>query len=432
MAPLCLAPALAGCAGGLKMDDPSAFARTQSLGSVIAQATDRPVHIVFVHGIRASGPGTAMTFMKGLCRHAPVQCPNPDHLRPAERKPIPLGPWPTDTRVMGSPVWASQADWDASTPFVDRYVFPRAGRPPMVVDEVNWWPLLFPLKCRFLVAPDAQLSGVDKADLELCVDQTPPYHAWLSAAEYDAALQGPRISGGGAIVNAAVKQQLVNWGLSDAVVALGPTRSLLHRTMDGVFAYAAHYDGRDIAGQTFVVVSESLGSFVVMDAAANAEGDAPRAQDVMAGTADLYFFANQFALLDLGRITGLERPSPAGAQARDLMAGGPAAANPEAQGPSSATLLQHWDRTPLPPRPLGEAPPRTRQIIAFSDPSDALTFDVPKQTTADGGEAAIVVNVYDRNEFDWFGLVADPVSAHSGHSGNPDVLKLMFEANAGR
>jgi hypothetical protein len=70
--------------------------------------------------------------------------------------------------------------------------------------------------------------------------------------------------------------------------------------------------------------------------------------------------------------------------------------------------------------------PRPRQVIAFSDPSDMLTFDVPKLLNPDGSEAAIVVNVYDRNEINWFGLLVNPVKAHTGHSGNQRVLRLMF------
>ena len=64
--------------------------------------------------------------------------------------------------------------------------------------------------------------------------------------------------------------------------------------------------------------------------------------------------------------------------------------------------------------------PAYKQIIAFSDPSDALTFRVPP---IDG---VTVVNVYDRNGIDLLHLGADPVAAHTGHSSNPHVLDLML------
>jgi hypothetical protein len=404
---LCLlgAPALAG---SLRMDDPAAFARTHSLGDLIAAAktSGRPVHIVFVHGIHATGPGTATKFMTGLCRYAPVDCPKGGAFERTERKTFDLGPRPAGAAVMNTPIWPTPEDWAASQTFVDRYEFGRDGQTLVVVDEVNWWPLLFPLKCRFIVAPDARLSGVDKKDLGLCFDNAPPYHAWITEADYAEALQGPKISGGGALADASVKQQLVNWGLADSVITLGPMRTLVGRTMEQAFAYAAAFHGMALEGQDFVVVSESLGSFAVLDAAANQAGDTPTARAVMGGAADLYFFANQLSLLELARITHL--------------------GDDAGQGSGGGGLLQRWARGPRRVRAAGEPALRPRQIIAFSDPSDALTFDVPRLLTQDGSEAAIVVNVYDRNEFDWFGLIADPVKAHTGHSGNDAVLRLMF------
>ena len=41
---------------------------------------------------------------------------------------------------------------------------------------------------------------------------------------------------------------------------------------------------------------------------------------------------------------------------------------------------------------------------------------------------AIVANLYVRNEFDFFGLFADPVAAHTGYSKNDAVLRTMFAA----
>ena len=70
--------------------------------------------------------------------------------------------------------------------------------------------------------------------------------------------------------------------------------------------------------------------------------------------------------------------------------------------------------------------PHLAQILAFNDPSDLLTFEVPPIPHAR------VVNLYDRNEFDFFGLIADPVAAHTGHSHNPGVLKVLFERRTTR
>jgi len=403
----------------LRIDDPAALARTRSLGTVIQKTRERPVHIVFVHGMGADGPGAAQQFMAGLCRYAPVTCPARGNFQRAQRFPIDLGDWPDKATVMGQPVWRQAADWAAGQPFVDRYVFPRAGAAPVVVDEVNWWPLLLPLKCRALLAPEAQLSGIDRAHLDLCLRHDDPYHPWLTRAEYNVALEGPRVSGGGALANGALKQQIMNWGLADAAIALGPMRSLFRKTMNAAFDFAARYDGHDVADQEFVVVSESLGSFVVIDAAANTDGESPRAQAIVTRTSDLYFFANQFRLLELGRIAGL--PSPAGTGNLQLQPALPAP--PRERSPME--MLQDW-ATPMAGL-IAEAPPRPKQVIAFSDPSDLLTFTVPQLRNPDGSEAAIVVNVFDRNEISWFGLVAQPIKAHTGHSGNDRVLQCIFQ-----
>jgi hypothetical protein len=157
-----------------------------------------------------------------------------------------------------------------------------------------------------------------------------------------------------------------------------------------------------------VVISESLGSFVVMDAATSVHGDAPNARDVVGCSDHLYFFANQFALLELGRIQGLPRSLNAAAEA----------AAPTEHSPFE--MLGLWAAMPRSRRRTANAAPR--QIIAFSDPSDVLTYDVPR-----GSPSATVVNLYDRNEINWFNLYVNPTSAHTGHSRNQAVLKSMFK-----
>ena len=98
-------------------------------------------------------------------------------------------------------------------------------RNAIVVDEVNWWPLLFPVKCRSLLAPETDLSGADREHLKLCARSDAGYYPWLTQQELIAALSHKPRSGGGARANAFIKQQIMNWGLADAVIALGPLRT---------------------------------------------------------------------------------------------------------------------------------------------------------------------------------------------------------------
>jgi hypothetical protein len=396
-------------ASGVIPDDPAVLAKTTPLGKILTTVRDRPVHVVFVHGMRADGTGASKTFRAGLCRYVPGICASADA---PERKFLPLGPRP-NAAYLGTPVWRTDAEWTASTPFVDRYVIARTGGEPIIVDEVNWWPLLFPPKCRFIVVPEVNLSGADRQHLKLCANSQAPYYPWLNDRELQDALERKPTSGGGSLLNRSLKQQIMNWGLTDAVLALGPLREYFRKAVNEAFDYASHYDKRDLNDQEFIVISESLGSFVVLDAFNDLYGDSPAAKRVGERTADLYFFANQFALLELGRI---DIKSSSGGVRSLSDAGKPQQASP-------AYLLEGWARSGNRADFIGHP----KQVIAFSDPSDFLTFQVPKiRDPITGQDLALVVNVYDRNEFGWFGLFSWPATAHTGHSANPAVLKLIF------
>jgi hypothetical protein len=385
-------------------DDPASLRATTPLGVVIAKSITAPVHIVFVHGMRAEGAGASEKFRAGLLERVPkLRASAPT------RSFLAVGTRPAATYV-GEPIWKSDEEWQASRPFVDRYVFARAEASPIVVDEVNWWPLLFPPKCRFILLPETDLSGVDQGHIKLCGRHDPPYYPWLSEKQVAAALAHKPASGGGARINASIKQQIMNWGLTDAVLALGPMRTYCRQALNQAFGHASSYDGKGVTEQEFVVVSESLGSFVVLDAFGDLFGDSHEARSVGERTADLYFFANQFALLELARIGGISD-----GRARTVEGAGVPVVSP-------LDLLRSWALSGSPLETVG----RLKQVVAFSDPSDLLTFRVPKLRNSDGKDIAIVVNVYDHNEIKWLGIFANPTTAHTGHSGNKDVLDLIF------
>lgn len=409
----------------IKEGGPDALADTCSLGCLIQQSADRPVHIIFVHGMRATGEGASATFREGLCKHVSGGCRLQEGAPPrGVRSPrFNLGRYPSDANIVDRKIWETEASWLASRPFVDRFVYLRPTGAPIVVDEVNWWPLLFPTKCRFLLVPEANLSGPDKDDLKLCARSDDVYYPWIDAQELNNSTTGRAKSGGGAIINSALKQQIMDWGLSDAVMTVGPMQRYFRRAMSAAFDYAANFDGKSIDQQEFVVVSESLGSFAVLDAFATPEPAfvssdnvtqpaSSGVHDVLTRTYYLYFFANQFAMLELARVEGLERER----KGRDSAASSPT--------PSASPLraLGTWahEKSQRPNHVESERAGKYAQIIAFSDPSDMLTFDVPAIANTK------VVNLYDRNSFSFFGLFESPSSAHAGHSSNPDVLKTMF------
>jgi len=402
-----------GLASPIAEAGPDKLADTRSLGELIRHSS-KPVHILYVHGILAEAAGGSVVFQTSLCRHLQGLCPGDRPSQPTFHL-LPLGAAPANLTYLDQPIWTTES-WAAGAPFVERYRYPaHSGFPEVIVDEVNWWPLVFPLKCRALVLPEVELAGADRHRLNLCAalddkgHSLPlPYHAWISQDEIAAALAKPSPIGGAAVVNGAVKEGLMNWGLADAVIALGPMQVYLPQTND---------DGA-ASDHAYVLVAASLGSFITLDAWWNDAG-ARRGLDK---TASIYFFANQFSLLELAR---LSQPTATAA-----VAGGQPASSA-----SPMEALRRWSKQPKTSAapnsregvPLGpSSAPVVRQVIAFSDPSDVLTFRVPALA------GAKVVNVYDRNGFDFLGLVADPLAAHVGHAANNGVLDVMIDGAAAK
>jgi hypothetical protein len=429
-----LLSALTSSIAGVTPHPEGALDGTHSIGDLIEDARNGGpvVHIIFVHGIRADGPGTSDVFQAEMRRQV--------HLSEGPRPPrhhVDLGP-PPPALFAGQPVWTPET-WKLSRPFVDRRVY-ADGRAAVIVDEVNWWPLVFPLKGRYLLLPEIDLAGPDREHLDLCAKgagDPPPNTFWSSITKAqiaDRIRHRPRKSGG-APINAALKQQLVDWGFADAVIALGPIRNCYRTMMDGVFEYAEDAAPAEAvpppADKIFVIVSESLGSFIVMDVLSAPPDQAETAKRaLLERTFDLYFFANQFSLLTLARLwDGCLTPTT-DADTAALTAAVPEAAALATSGgideahrrASPMHALALWSQGAA--RPAGpalakraEAP---RQIIAFNDPSDALTFEVPEVP------GAKVANVYDRNSIAWLWLFENPVTAHTGHSQNRAVMRTLF------
>jgi hypothetical protein len=187
--------------------------------------------------------------------------------------------------------------------------------------------------------------------------------------------------------------------------------------------------------QEFVGVTHSLGAYLFFNAlnpdarttAQTAEPAAVKADDdsavqyIFQRTSLVYFFANQIELLE---ITNLEDTSPAsGLHSRGLEA------PPVHTAPAEnfRALVTRWKQmqtdfqTALHP---GDTAARSKlQVVAWSDPSDVITFRVPKIGNVD------VVNLYVRNAFGWFGLFESPTKAHDDYAKNKEVLRVMFESS---
>ncbi|MDP9412838.1 MAG: hypothetical protein M3Q08_01835 [Pseudomonadota bacterium] len=394
------------------------LSQVTSLGELIAAREGKPLHIIYVHGMRAEGPGASKFVRAELVRH----------LGATEAflggEPLRLGQRPTEARIAGELIWPSNAEWAASRPFMNRYSIKAPGA-NIIIHELNWWPLLFPLKCAALLAPDSALAGPDRAHLKLCARENPPYHRWLSEEELAAALAGPR-SGGAAWPNGMMKRQILNWGLADSVIAAGPMRHYLRDVVNEAFANAMSGDDD---GREYVVMSESLGSFVVLDAFAACR---PGVTRVLERTAHLYFFANQLAMLELASIGPLPKDPAPPCTPHALVK-----ADESAAEATPLSALRRWAEAPpiiadpdgrqralLGEKALTSSGERLKQIVAFSDPSDMLSYMVPKI------KGAITVNLFVRMTGGPLKLFADPLKAHRGHITDRAVWKLLMGRRA--
>ena len=139
---------------------------------------------------------------------------------------------------------------------------------------------------------------------------------------------------------------------------------------------------------------------------------------VIQNSDNLFFLANQFPLLEIARLQGLSQPALYGQslEASDTP-------TPSGAPDTSAALvgqklddaLKAWADI----KSNGANGVR-KQIIAFSDPSDILTYPMPPI------HDATVINITVHNATDWFHLFERPDLAHLGYFSNPVVLKTIF------
>jgi hypothetical protein len=448
---------------GVVADGPQSFSQLSSLGKVLrnAEQNKQTVHILYVHGMGyvPLDDGDSKSFREGICRLLPgCQLPSgrpprdyADKGRFADKAPVPV------YEYLGKPVWTDAPQWNASAPYVDHYVLRLRNGGSIVVDDINWWPLVLPLKCRVIMADDARLAGPDPALINLCAKATTPdarysgrflSYQWLNLKDAGNPQARPKR---GALLNRTIKGSVLDWGFADAMMALGSMHDLFREGMRQLFVKSArfHADGsstdewvqqaaRRAPDREFIAVTHSLGSYLVFstlnpdtgetktvnykqpETAADREDLA--AQYILARTSLIYFFANQVSLLELANLelanVGGEKPSPTE----------PAASVPATPGPSGNAMpgnsfvkqLKTWKT--LRQDFTGKLPSTTSkpQFVAWSDPSDLLSWYVPAIEETD------VVNLYVRNSW-WHWIFADPTTAHYGYANNLHVLRTMLD-----
>lgn len=398
----------------------------------------RVIHILYLHGISQVGAGDSFLLRKAICKYLD-ECTVTNLGRMYADGPFAVDSSPPTLALMGHRIWNSKDEWSASAPFIDRYELAGHGHTPILVDEFNWWPLAYPVKCKWLIAHDAQLTGPSKEYLDVCASPTTPDPAhpkrylsyqWIDTSEASQLEHGRRRA---KILNRSLKNGLMDWGFGDAVMALGPMedvlsagiRELLIKSLKPYVADTQTSGPEDDAEVFFV--THSLGSYLSLIALdSNLLGpDDPdlagfrvtpeqtQAADYFsAHTAGFYFMANQIALLQLARIAPLAenstRPCPSGGTGQSV--------------PSS---IEHWrckrdlylkERSSVAPGP---------QIIAWSDPNDLLSWQVPEI------EGVHVVNIPVQNSgFKIPPFLESPTGAHANYAKNREVLRRILKPSA--
>ena len=468
MALVAALPGIGRAQGDVIDDGPQHLNDISSIGESLRNAGSRPLHILYVHGIGATAAGDSLVFQQSVCKflkHCTAETlqrlkqlqstkfHGPSAPRDyADRGWFALGAPPPEFTYMGHPVWQSAEEWSASTPFVDHHVLSRTNGGPIVVDEINWWPMVLPAKCRDIMAGEARLAGPYKTILKVCSQHQEPdkenpgrfrAYTWVSEQEAKA---WEALPAKGALVNRSLKNAILDWGFSDAMMAVGTMHPLFREAMRQLFLQSARFnaDGtrtndweqqlKEPHGldREFIVVSHSLGSYLVFSTLnmdqqeAYPESPAPvgagskatedaAAQYIFERTSLVYFFANQIPLLELAT---METPSNAKAEQ--------GLANVQTETKAALTAqMRTWNKLR---HSFGkksgeeeETAAAPRQVVAWSDPSDLLTWRIPQMN------GLVIDNLYVRNTF-WRWIVAGPLRAHVNYDKNRAVIRVMMSA----
>lgn len=411
---------LSGAAAAQTAAAPQADRSQESLGSDLNILHGPEIHIFFVHGIGAEGPEShdSLALRKSICAYlkdclspAGEQVGNYDYadegvFRPGEALP--------NLRYRGRQVWSTQEEWAAAAPFAVHYKLERKSGGAVYVDELNWWPLVFALKCREIVAADAWLIG-PSARIRTCSTREPDPHVQGRFLSYDwippqEAEQLLKLRKRGARINRTIKNNLSDWGFSDAILSLGPLHSWLVAGLRQLIRKSVLEPVPDKPGemtgprpdQEFVIVTQSLGSYLTFSALdyVPADANAPNAkvfQQVLRQTSLVYFFANQIPMLELANLD----ESPNGEFVSDLESWG--------------RLHCGYEKSEHPDQPC-----TLPKIVALNDPSDLLTWRVPPLVGVE------VHNYTVKNAFHWFWLIEDPNKAHQNYPNDKRAVREML------
>ncbi|MGI8618476.1 MAG: hypothetical protein ACR2L6_05230 [Gemmatimonadaceae bacterium] len=288
----------------------------------------------------------------------------------------------------------------------------------------------------------APFRDVIKRDLLACFENAEPEKA-DGCPSYDGATPNFKRR---TRVNGSIKESVMIDGLADATIILSPLGDVIRDDVDLAMCLAARRIARHPrlasgarctlpassatkqgapSGSKFFVITESLGSFLLMDGQSRA---AQTADDANAGFmtveaalpygllngATVFMFANQISLLGLARTDFRCIP--------DTTQIGPCK---RAQPPESHGLF--YDLAPAPAAGGNNLFSTPTTYVAFNDTDDLLGYDLqPVAGRAFPFGRLINVSVTQRAPR-WFFVFKNPRRVHSGQAGNPKIIHAIVE-----
>ena len=411
--------------------------QASTLSGALAVAGTEPVRILYIHGIGATGSGGSLDLQRSICRYArkmmhqecvggPTRVGDREYADDGIFAPYEeagsngLDPKVAAVRYMGSPIWTTWDQWHASAPFVDHYrILFRSGK-SVLVDEINWWPLVIPIKCQFMMPDETQLAGRWKVRgdnyLSICsrqeagvTDVQARSFNWLQAAGYtlDELNERPNRA---VLINRWAKVGVMDWRFSDAFLGVGPLRRFIS---DGIADLLVKCIPASADRTThFIAVTHSMGSYLLTSTLAMQKWeDLGVANTMMQDRFDrllqhldaAFFFANQIPLLVMA---DLDRSS------------------------TEFFAFGEWSRQRKAYLKASDGETVGR-VVAWSDPDDVLTWRLDKdfqRWQTPPGNGIKVENRLVRNGVRWFGLVENPESAHDNYARNSKVLRALLES----
>lgn len=407
-----------------------------SIGDALRRPGNEPVHLLYIHGIGATEPYDSSDLRVSICKQL-KDCvvmggvaKGREYADEGVFDPSAAVP---DITYMGQPLWRSKEEWMAAAPFVDHYVIQLKRGKSILLDEINWWPMVFSLKCRNLLPNETQLAGHDGTYLALCATTRPHQsdgvtgrfdsYAWISAADAASWTATPNR---GVLLNRKLKINLMDWRFADALLSVGPlenylvegTRQLLMKSVTKASVTTAQITSQEPVlldqNAEYIIISHSLGSFLIFSAlhldSGSPDGSDPQRVQVfnylLGHLTQAYFFANQIPLLELARL-GSQSGSKSFLDLRNW-----------ADQRRAATAGKAANGEPL------------AQIVAWSDPNDLLTWYLGQDFQnwqAANANGVQVVNRIVKNAPHWFWIVEGPTSAHDNYAKNRTVIRSLLK-----